>query len=233
MTEDEKKEIRRSILFYNLTPEELSEAEEDIRLHVEYFAKDTRILNVGDIVKEAGYILSGSVFLETTDENGNRTILGNTTAGQMFAEGPAFFECIPITFDVVAAEDTKVLFVDISHIHRENVKLRSWYEKFVRNLLFLANQRNLLLTSRILQTTPKNIRGRVLAYLNSRAVYLRRDEFDIPYDRQQLADYLNVDRSALSAELSAMQKDGLITFHRNHFRLLKSDENARESEITS
>ena len=81
--------------------------------------------------------------------------------------------------------------------------------------------KNLLLAGRNFHTSPKSIRGRVMAYLNSVSLQEGSDEFDIPFDRQQLADYLSVDRSAMSNELSKMQKEGFIKVNKNHFKLNK------------
>jgi len=86
--------------------------------------------------------------------------------------------------------------------------------------LSISSQKNLRLSRRIFHTSAKTIRGRLLSYLSFQATQLGRQEFDIPFNRQQLADYLSVDRSALSAELGKMQREGLLRFHRSHFLLL-------------
>jgi len=86
-------------------------------------------------------------------------------------------------------------------------------------LFFISARKNLLLSRRIFHTTPKSIRGRLLSYLSAQSAAANSLDFTIPFNRQQLADYLNVDRSALSAELSKMQREGLLTTERNHFTL--------------
>ncbi len=95
--------------------------------------------------------------------------------------------------------------------------------KFVTNLLSISAHKNLILSERGFHTAPKTIRGRVMSYLNSVSLQKRSREFDIPFDRQQLADYLNLDRSALSKELGKMQRDGLISARKNHFIILRSE----------
>ena len=94
-----------------------------------------------------------------------------------------------------------------------------WCIKLVSNLLMISVQKNLHLSNRSFHTSPKTIRGRVMAYLNSVSLRKGNREFDIPFDRQQLADYLNLDRSALSKELGKMRKEGIIQTHKNHFAL--------------
>ena len=94
-----------------------------------------------------------------------------------------------------------------------------WMMKFLRNLLNVSAHKNLTLSGRSFHTAPKTIRGRVMSYLNAVSLRKHTSEFDIPFDRQQLSDYLNLDRSALSKELGKMQREGLITVRKNHFIL--------------
>ncbi len=97
----------------------------------------------------------------------------------------------------------------------------SWSEKLIVNLLRISSQKNLTLSERSFQISRKSCRGRLLAYLSAVSRQSRSDEFDIPFDRQQLADHLNLERTNMSKELSKMRREGLIEFRKNHFRLLK------------
>ena len=92
-----------------------------------------------------------------------------------------------------------------------------YHGRLIRNLLTISAQKNLILSRRIFHTSPKSIRGRLLSYLSFQASSQGSSEFTIPFNRQQLADYLSVDRSALSNELGKMQKDGLLKVNKNHF----------------
>ena len=94
-----------------------------------------------------------------------------------------------------------------------------WTMKLITNLLLISSYKNLLLSGRSFHTSPKTIRGRVMAYLTSVSLQKHSREFDIPFDRQQLADYLNLERSALSKELGKMQKEGILTTRKNHFTI--------------
>lgn len=96
----------------------------------------------------------------------------------------------------------------------------SWMLKLLTNLLTVSTQKNLMLSGRSFHTSPKSIRGKVMAYLSTVSLQEGSDEFDIPFDRQQLADYLNVDRTALSKELGKMTRDGIIKVRKSHFRLI-------------
>lgn len=92
--------------------------------------------------------------------------------------------------------------------------------KFISNLLVLSTHKNLALSGRSFHTSPKTIRGRVMSYLNAVSIKKHSNQFTIPFDRQQLADYLNLDRTALSKELGKMKRDGLIDYHKNFFSII-------------
>ena len=130
--------------------------------------------------------------------------------GQAFAETYAFCG-EPLMVDVLAAADCEVLFLDTAALSRPHAE-HSWQDRLLQNLLRVSMKKNLALSRRILCTAPKTVRGRLLTYLSGM-------EFDLPFNRQQLADYLNLDRSALSKELCRMRDEGLLTFRKNHFVL--------------
>lgn len=92
-----------------------------------------------------------------------------------------------------------------------------FHAKLIQNLLTVCAAKNLQLSQRILHTTPKGIRARLMSYFSECVKRAGQYSFDIPYNRQQLADYLGVDRSAMCSELSRMQREGLLTYHKNHF----------------
>lgn len=117
----------------------------------------------------------------------------------------------------VAAEKAEILFLRADPLLDE--KAPPAVQRLVRNLLSVSAQKNLILSRRMFHISAKTIRGRLRSYLSDQAARRGRREFDIPFDRQQLADYLGVDRSALSAELSKMQREGLLSVRKNHFIL--------------
>ena len=121
--------------------------------------------------------------------------------------------------DAVANDTCRILFLDIRGLLKTNA-LEGWQGKLIRNLLIISAQKNYHLSGRSFHTAPKSIRGRVMAYLNTVALQKKKTSFEIPFDRQQLADYLNVERSALSKELGKMQRDGIIKTRKNHFEIV-------------
>lgn len=184
-------------------------------MHFRRFEKGGVIFRTGDIIHEIGIVQAGSVNIENTDLWGSRSILSNVGRGQVFGETYAMCG-EPMMVDAVAAENSEILFLRLDILMDEN---QPWYGRIMSNMLRVSVQKNLELSSRIFFTTPKTIRGRLLAYLSAMSVKCGSTTFQVPFDRQQMADYLNLDRSALSKELGKMRDEGLIEFYKNTFRL--------------
>ena len=121
---------------------------------------------------------------------------------------------------VMAAENTEVMFLEIRKLLTVCPMACQFHSRVIQNLLTVIAGRNLTLTTKIDHMSKKTIREKVLSYLSYQAEKEGKGSFDIPFNRQQLADYLSVDRSALSAELSKMQKEEIISYDKNHFVLL-------------
>ena len=212
-------QISKTVLFQGTRPEDAEAMLKCLEAREKQFQKDETIYYVGDRVSELGLVLSGSVLIENDDLWGNRSILDRRGPGQIFAETCA---CVPgekLLVTVTAAEKTEVLFLNVGKILRVCTNACSFHARLIRNLLTLSAQKNLNLSRRIFHTSAKSIRGRLLSYLSWQAVKQGSREFDIPFNRQQLADYLGVDRSAMSAELGKMKREGLIQVDRSHFRM--------------
>ena len=215
------KMLQTTGLFQGMSKEEVSLALTALEATEKFFRKGEMILHAGSVTQSLGLVLSGSVTIENNDLWGNRTILSHAESGQFFAETYALLEEEPLLVDVVAKEDCRILFFRIGSIRQLRNSRHPWAVKVIANLLVISSRKNLLLSGRNFHTSPKTIRGRVMAYLNSVSLQNRSQEFDIPFDRQQLADYLGVDRSALSATLSKMQQEGLIRYRRNEFEVVQ------------
>ena len=211
-------------LFHGLDGREYSSALESLMAKECSYEKDEVILPGGEINERMGLVVEGSVRVESNDVWGNRTILSHVEKGGSFAETYALLKDEPMLVDVVANETCQILFLRIGSMEKLTEDNATWRIKLIGNLLEISSQKNLQLSERSFHTAPKNIRGRVMAYLNAVSMKKRKTAFDIPFDRQQMADYLNVERTALSKELSKMQRDGIIQVKRNHFEILKNGE---------
>lgn len=188
------------------------------------YAKGQAVLRAGDLVSELGLVLRGSVLIQTGDLWGNTAVLDSVGPGQVFAETYACIPGEPLMVDVVAAEPAQILFLNVGRVLQVCSQACAHHSKLIRNLLLLAAQKNLGLSRKILHTSPKTIRGRLLSYLSHQALRSGSASFSIPFNRQQLADYLNVERSALSNELGKMQREGLLRTDRNRFTLLRAED---------
>ena len=175
------------------------------------FQKGEVILSEGNITENIGILLSGLAVISCTDIWGNTSILGHA--------------CIPgepMLVTVSAAEDTSILFMNVGRVLATCTNACPFHTRLVRNLLTVCAHRNLQLSQRIQHTSSKSIRGRLMSYFSECAKRAGSNSFLIPYNRQQLADYLNVDRSTMCNELSKMQKDGIIEYSKNQFLLKDS-----------
>ena len=207
-------------LFRGFTEKELSKALSSFVAKEQNFKKGSVILSAGTKPGVIGIVISGSITILSDDIWGNRTILSNVKRGGLFAEAYAMLEDEPLLVDVMANEDCKILFLNIKKTLSPSKSPESWNYKFIQNLLVISSRKNLILSGRSFHTAPKTIRGRVMSYLNAMSLQKGAKEFDIPFDRQQFADYLNLERSALSKELGKMQNEGIINTRKNHFKLL-------------
>ena len=211
------KTLGRTALFRGLSEEEAEKALSCLGTQRRCCAKGEAVLRAGDHVGSIALVLSGSVCIENNDAWGNKSVLDRLGQGQVFAETYACVPGEPMMVSVVAAERAEILFLRAAPLLDEQAPPA--VQRLVRNLLSVSAQKNLILSRRMFHISAKTIRGRLQSYLSDQAARRGRQEFDIPFDRQQLADYLGVDRSALSAELGRMQREGLLRVRKNHFVL--------------
>ena len=211
--------LQKARIFRGLTAEELSSALLALRGEEKRYRKGQVLLHAGDLTEKMGLVLEGSVTIESNDAWGNRSILSHVGPMQLFAETYALLAGEPLLVDAAANEDCRVLFLRADGILQLTEQAAPWARKLADNLLCITAAKNLHLAGRSFHTAPKTIRGRVMAYLNTVSLQKQSKDFDIPFDRQQLADYLNLERSALSKELGRMQREGLIETRKSHFRI--------------
>ena len=212
--------LGKTMIFKGMNDAEITAALSALQASEKNYRKGTRILHAGTFTDRTGLVLSGSVTIEINDVWGNRTILSHVKTGEFFAETYAFLVREPLMVDVVANENCRILFLKTGSIDNYSAAPEKWRYKLLNNLLTISSHKNLALSARSFHTSPKTIRSRIMAYLNTVSLKTGTNEFDIPFDRQQLADYLNVERTALSKELGRMQKEEIIHFRKNHFIIL-------------
>lgn len=212
----------QSVLFQGITEDEWNRLEKASGVRTASYKKNERIFHVGDQIHEIGILISGCIHIENHDLWGNKSILSQIDPGEIFAETYAMCQ-EPMMVDVTSIEPSDVFFLNVRLLQSPEYQADSWHAKLLFNLLQVSMQKNLLLSNRIFCTSPKTIRGRLFTYFSRLSVKCGCSTIQLPFNRQQLADYLNLDRSALSKELSKMQQDGLIAYHKNTILLKHND----------
>lgn len=206
-------------IFNGITEQEYEEIKTLDCTRKSQYAKDQTVFCTGDQTAALGILLSGELHIENIDLWGNRIILHNISAGEAFAETYALSR-IPMLVNVTASRDSEILFLDLEKMLDEKNSSRPWHIKLLRNLLQLSSAKNIAWSNRMLCISSRHIRTRIMTYLSAEAVRSGSREVTIPFNRQQMADYLNVDRSALSKELGKMRDEGILEFRKNRFRLI-------------
>lgn len=213
--------IRDNLLFRGMTEAELAACVSALSAREKQYPRGSLILRAGETTDRMGIVLAGSVTIESNDAWGGCTVLSHVGQGGFFAETYALLQNEAMLVDVRANEDSRILFLSLGGLADAALPPAPWQYKLTAKLLLISAHKNLALTGRSFHTAPKSVRGRVLAYLNAVSLQQHSPAFDIPFDRQQLADYLNVERTALSKELGRMRREGLIQCRRNHFQILQ------------
>lgn len=208
--------ISKTTLFQGCSEEDILNMSKHLDFRTDRYKKGHVIFGTGSVVTDIGLVLSGSVRIEHTDLWGNKIILGITPAGGVFAESYACIPNEPMMVDAVANEDCDILFISVPRLFTPCSACGS-QNRLIQNLVMISAGKNLQLSRRSLHTSSKTIRGRLSSYFSQQVSAQGSNKIVIPFDRQQLADYLNLDRSALSKELGKMRNDGLIEYNKNTF----------------
>lgn len=215
--------LTKTLLFRGATETEVTAMLNCLGSYTKKYTKGELIYRAGETVEHMGMVLSGSVHIAHNDVWGNKSILSHVDVGQIFAETYACIPGEPLMVTVIAADKTEVLFLNAARLLQTCPNSCVYHNRLINNLLQISAQKNLTLSRRMLHTSSKSIRGRLLSYFSQESLRHGDFQFTIPFNRQQLADYLGVDRSALSNELSKMRRDGILIYEKNTFTLRCGD----------
>ena len=212
--------LQQCVLFENIRPEEIRGMLACFDAPLKTAGKNTAILSEGDSAEYVGVLLSGSANVVKEDFYGNRSIVGRVEAGQLFAESFACAGVKTMPVSVIANADCHYLLIRCQRITVGCANACSFHSQVIFNLLKAVAGRNLELHQKMEITAKRTTRKKLMAYLLNQAKLQKSSTFTIPYDRQALADYLGVERSAMSAELSKLRDDGVLETNRSRFTLL-------------
>ena len=183
--------------------------------------KGSAVFREGEAATRVGIVLTGTVQTVQDDYFGNRSILSMAGPGQLFAEGFACAGVETMPVSIVSTTDSQIMLIDCSHIMTMCHNACAFHNQMIRNLLHSVAQSNMQLNQKIEILSKRTTKEKVMAYLMSEAKIQGSDSFSIPYDRQELADYLGVERSAMSAVIGKLRDDGYIQVNRRQFQLMR------------
>lgn len=212
--------LRNCPLFENIRPEDLTGMLGCLDARKMWVKKGQFILREGDSTRLVGIVLSGAAQVIREDYYGNRSIMARIEPMQLFGESYAFSGVDALPVSVVADEDCHILMIDSRRITNCCSHACSFHNQMIFNLLHLVSTHNLMLHQKMQITAKRTTREKLMAYLLIQAKQTGRNIFTIPFDRQGLADYLEVDRSGLSAEISKLRKEGILESEKSTFKLL-------------
>ncbi|MEG0469924.1 MAG: Crp/Fnr family transcriptional regulator [Longicatena sp.] len=210
--------IESFALFQHIQETELEHVLQNLQAYTKSYEKGDFILYTGDYAPSMGIVLSGNVSVVQRDVWGKENIFHQIHEGGMFAETYAYLEHEPLMVDVIANCKSEILFLNIRALWE--LPMNKTNASLMKNLTHILAQKNLHLSRKIEHITPRTIRERVFSYLQDQSIKQNTTHLHISFDRQQLADYLCVERSALSHELSKLQKEGKIKLEKHFIDLI-------------
>lgn len=213
--------LRNSPFFQGMTEEEILSVLHCVNATVQHKKKDEYILRVGDRTESMGLVLRGSVLVLQEDLWGHRNIIHRIGPGEYFAEPFAATAGSVLNVSVVADEDSEIMLLNMERFLKTCPHACAHHGRMVRNLVSVMAKRVLDLNEKLTHMAKRSTREKLLSYLSAESMRQGKLSFTIPYDRQQLADYLSVERAAMSVELGKLQKEGLLKTTRNHFELFR------------
>ena len=215
--------LTRCPLFAGITKEESAGMLECLGGRVMQVPKGSPVFLEGDPAKFMGVVLSGTVQVVREDYYGNRSVLTVVGPGGLFAEAFACAGVDTLPVSVFALQNSAVLLLDCQRVLTGCANACTFHARLISNLLRGISRKNLNLTQKIRYMSRKTTREKLLEYLMDQAKLHGSDAFTIPYDRQALADFLGVERSAMSAEIGKLRRAGVLETKGAWFRILKAE----------
>ena len=212
--------LKRTQLFSGVGEEEIGAMLNCLQARLCTYKKGEYVLRQGEHLDKILVLVGGKLHIQRDDYWGNRSIINMVSIGEMFGEAYVAPESGTLMNDVLAVEDSAVIFFDVKRIITVCSAACRFHSMVVQNLFFAISEKNRKLVQKLTFMTKRTTREKLIAYLSEEAKRQNSSEFSIPFNRQQLADFLSVDRSAMSNELCKMRDEGLIEFEKSYFKLL-------------
>ena len=213
--------LKRTQLFSGVGEEEIGAMLNCLQAKLCTYKKGEYVLRQGEHLDKILVLVGGKLHIQRDDYWGNRSIINMVSIGEMFGEAYVAPESGTLMNDVLAVENSAVIFFDIKRIITVCSAACRFHSMVVQNLFFAISDKNRKLVQKLTFMTKRTTREKLIAYLSEESKRQNSSEFSIPFNRQQLADYLSVDRSAMSNELCKIRDEGLIEFEKNYFKLME------------
>lgn len=211
--------LKRTQMFAGIGENEISLMLDCLNARLCKYKKGEYVLRQGGSLSDITILAEGCLHIQKDDYWGNRSILGRISVGEMFGEAYVAPQSGALLNDVVAIEDSAVIFFDVKRIITTCSSSCRFHTAVVQNLFFAISEKNRKLVQKLGHMSKRSTREKLISYLSEEARKHNSASFIIPFNRQQLADFLSVDRSAMSSELCKMRDEGLLTFKKNQFTL--------------
>ncbi|MBF4692743.1 Crp/Fnr family transcriptional regulator [Fusibacter ferrireducens] len=188
------------------------------------YQKNQPIASIGDPFLGLGIILEGEVIVAKENIAGNRMIITVLKKGDMFGEMMSFSMHTTWIAAVTAQTQSQIIFISPEKVISQCEKMCSGHKKLIENILAIMAKKALLLNRKVEYLTIKTLRGKLCAYLLETQKRTQDVFFELPMNRDEMADFFNVARPSISRELSKMREDGWIDFHKSTFKILNVDQ---------
>ena len=212
--------LKRTQMFAGVSEEEIGSMLSCLNARLQLYKKGSYVLRQGEHLNDIIVLLEGTLHIQKDDYWGNRSILGQIAVGEMFGEAYVAPESGALLNDVIAVEDSAVIFFDVRRIITTCSSACRFHAMVVQNVFFAISDKNRKLVQKLGHMSKRSTREKLISYLSEEAKRQNSTVFAIPFNRQQLSDFLSVDRSAMSNELCKMRDEGLLEFEKNTFKLL-------------
>lgn len=219
ISENELAILRNASLFQNIETTELQSLLNCLQATIKKFDKGDFIQREGEAINQIGIVIKGVVEVMQEDALGRKTILTSIGRSGIFGEAIVTAQLEESPVSVVASQETTVCFLNYLEIATTCGNSCIFHTQLIQNMLGIMARKTLLLSKKLNYALMKSIRDKITAYLLDEYQRKNKKIIIIPYNREELADYLSVDRSALSRELSKMRADGMIQYRKNEFTL--------------
>lgn len=212
--------LKKTKLFSGVGEDDVTSMLSCLGARLKSYKKGEFVLRQGEHLSDIVVLVEGKLHIQKDDYWGNRSILGLIEIGEMFGEAYVSPESSSLLNDVVAVEDSTAIFFDVKRIITTCPSACRFHSMVVQNMFFAISEKNRKLVQKLGHMSKRTTREKLISYLSEEAGRQNSSSFSIPFNRQQLADFLSVDRSAMSNELCKMRDEGLLEFEKNRFRLL-------------